>query len=55
MEAPCTDDQMRRELFGFFQWEPDAILKLSHHELSAWKRHVLALRAAGFWWEKESV
>ena len=45
-----SDEQMRQELVGFFGWDIEAVRKLSVHELAAWKRHAIALRACGFWW-----
>lgn len=47
-----SDRQIQEELLAFFRsWKPEAVQKLSQPELAAWKRHAVALRAAGFWWE----
>ena len=50
-----SDLQIKQELLNFFRsWRPKDIDKLSQSELAAWKKHAVALRAAGFWWEHSS-
>lgn len=47
-----SDLQIKQELLNFFRsWKPKDIDKLSPSELAAWKKHAVALRAAGFWWQ----
>ena len=49
--ADYPDDQIRQELLDFFaSWKSEDVLRLSQSELTAWKRHALALRQANFWW-----
>ncbi len=45
-----SDEQMRQELFAFFGWRIKDIRNLTARELAAWKKHAMALRQAGFWW-----
>lgn len=50
MVEDYSDGQIRSELIAFFGWRTDDVYKLSAGELSAWKRHAVRLREAGFWW-----
>lgn len=46
-----SDDQIMQEMLDFFaSWRPEDVRRLSQSELSAWKKHAIALRQANFWW-----
>jgi len=50
-----TDHQMKMELLHFFKsWRPKDVDRMTPLELAAWKKHAVALRDAGFWWEQGS-
>lgn len=43
------DDQIRQELLDFFvSWRPKEVLKMTHTELRAWKKHWLELKRTGW-------
>ncbi len=50
--AGYSDLQIQEELLAFFRsWKPKDVQRLSPSELAAWKKHAVALREAGFWWQ----
>lgn len=49
--ASYSDVQIKQELLNFFRsWTVRDVDRLKPSELAAWKKHAVALRAAGFWW-----